>query len=383
MPLWKGNISYVQHPNARFLTDSEKKVISEWYEGGMKQGEETDSLIYTRSLLKPFLGEPDMVISLAEPLIIPGDNEEHYMLIKIPYKLDEEVSIRAIEFESQQRKFIHHVGFFVVKQRDGYPDLTKGEDRFYYPISNNEINDIKRVERDFNALAKLNIVPSGSPAFWEIMKLKSAWQNGMIPPVFPDSMGFVLPKQGAIIIDAIHYLGTPIELKDSIRFNIYLNKTSVSREAISVSLGNGSISQIEPPLIIEPEAIQRHHSRVKLPADMSLFDVSPHMHELGREFIAFAITPNQDTIPLVKIDDWDFSWQDAYRFNPMLHLPKGSEIYFQGLFDNTSNNPKNPSSPPRRVGYSMMKHDEMLELIITFFEYKDGDEYKYLDIPNK
>lgn len=383
MPLWKGDISFRRHANARYLSKEEKSLIAEWYDQGMPKGDTTAPLSYNYSLLKPILGEPDMVFELDSPLVIPGDNEEHYMLLKIPYEIDEHLPIKAIEFESDHRSLIHHCGFFVVRQRNSYPNLNDGDDRFYYPITYNEINEINRVERDFNALAKLNIVPPGKLDFWNIMTVKSAWQNGMIPPIFPDSMGFVFPKKGAIIIDAIHYLGTPEEIKDNIKFNIYLHDEPIARKAISVSLGNGPISTIEPPLIIEPEAIQRHHSKAILPGDMSLFDISPHMHELGKEFVAYAIRPNGDTIPLVKINDWDFSWQDAYRFNPMLHLPQGSEIYFEGLFDNTSNNPKNPSSPPRKVGYSMMKHDEMLEMIITFFEYQPGDETRVLDIPNK
>lgn len=380
MPLWKGDVQYRKHSNARSLSEAEKSIITKWVDSGMAEGGETPKLKFDHSLLKPVLGPPDLVLELDSALLVPGDNEEHYMLIKIPYELDSTVSIRAIEFESGHRPLIHHVGFFVLEQRDNYPDLSEGLDRFYYPITLDEKTQAKQVDRDYNALAKLNLVPSGKLDFWDIMKIKSAWQNGMIPPVFADSMGFEMPKKGAIVIDAIHYLGTPDDVLDNIKFNIYFNKTSVGREALSVSLGNGSISGIEPPLIIEPEKIQRHHSRVRLPADMSLFDISPHMHELGREFLAFAVLPTNDTIPLVRINDWDFGWQDAFRFNPMIHLPKGSEIYFEGLFDNTSDNPKNPSIPPRRVGYSMMKHDEMLEMIITFFEYQPGDETRMLEL---
>ena len=36
--------------------------------------------------------------------------------------------------------------------------------------------------------------------------------------------------------------------------------------------------------------------------DISLLTINPHMHLLGKSFLAYAITLNNDTIPLIKID---------------------------------------------------------------------------------
>ena len=35
------------------------------------------------------------------------------------------------------------------------------------------------------------------------------------------------------------------------------------------------------------------------------------------------LEPNGDTIPLIKIDDWNFRWQYFYTFKKILHLPAG------------------------------------------------------------
>ena len=39
---------------------------------------------------------------------------------------------------------------------------------------------------------------------------------------------------------------------------------------------------------------------------MSVF---PHMHLLGKDLICYAVTPSNDTINLIKINNWNFEWQ--------------------------------------------------------------------------
>jgi hypothetical protein len=53
----------------------------------------------------------------------------------------------------------------------------------------------------------------------------------------------------------------------------------------------------------------------------------------------------------------------------------------EAVFDNTLRNPNNPFDPPRdigerleRGGASMRTTDEMLQFIITYMEYRPGDE---------
>jgi hypothetical protein len=50
-------------------------------------------------------------------------------------------------------------------------------------------------------------------------------------------------------------------------------------------------------------------------------------------------------------------------------------------YDNTTSNPNNPFSPPRTIserfdrgGASMRTTDEMLQFIITYMPYQEGDE---------
>ncbi|MGB3586366.1 MAG: cytochrome c, partial [Tunicatimonas sp.] len=92
------------------------------------------------------------------------------------------------------------------------------------------------------------------------------------------------------------------------------------------------------------------------------------MHTLGQSFIAYAITPAGETIPLVRINDWDFNWQSTYVFREPLTIPERSIIYAEGAYDNTSNNPENPNVPPKTVTYGWNTTDEMMNLIMYYLD---------------
>jgi hypothetical protein len=116
--------------------------------------------------------------------------------------------------------------------------------------------------------------------------------------------------------------------------------------------------------------------------DISVLTINPHMHLLGKTFLAYAVLPQGDTLPLIRIPRWDFRWQYFYTFERILKLPRGTTIHAEGVFDNTAANPNNPFSPPREVreqGASMRSTDEMFQCIITMMPYQEGDEDIRLD----
>lgn len=113
---------------------------------------------------------------------------------------------------------------------------------------------------------------------------------------------------------------------------------------------------------------------------MSLLTINPHMHLLGKTFLAYALTPQKDTIPLIRINKWDFRWQYFYTFKTAIKIPGGSTIHVEGTYDNTEKNINNPYFPPQVIidrgdkFDSMKTTNEMLQFIITFMEYQEGDE---------
>jgi hypothetical protein len=119
-------------------------------------------------------------------------------------------------------------------------------------------------------------------------------------------------------------------------------------------------------------------SEFKLPKAISVLTINPHMHLLGKRFLAYAVTPANDTIHLIRINDWDFRWQYAYTFRHMLVLPKDAVIHVEAVMDNTAANRNNPYDPPRSARAPLTGHmrttDEMLQFFVNYVDSSPGDE---------
>ena len=63
----------------------------------------------------------------------------------------------------------------------------------------------------------------------------------------------------------------------------------------------------------------------------------------------WATLPDGTSTWLVHIADWDVNWQAVYRYREPLFLPNGTRITMRWSFDNSVDNVRNPSHPPRRV----------------------------------
>jgi hypothetical protein len=105
-----------------------------------------------------------------------------------------------------------------------------------------------------------------------------------------------------------------------------------------------------------------------------MFSIAPHQHLLGQSFKLWAVTPEQDSIPLCYVPSWDFRWQLLYNFNNFLILPQGTVIHAEATYDNTVNNPNNPSNPPKNVYYGESSYDEMFKYFMNLLVYQPGDE---------
>jgi hypothetical protein len=111
-----------------------------------------------------------------------------------------------------------------------------------------------------------------------------------------------------------------------------------------------------------------------VPFAISLYGIAPHCHKLGTHWTVYAVTPQNDTINLIKINDWDFNWQGAYQFKQLLKIPAGSVLHAFAGYDNTTNNPSNPNSPPQTVTWGEGTADEMFYLPFLYLPYFPGDE---------
>jgi uncharacterized protein (TIGR03437 family) len=86
---------------------------------------------------------------------------------------------------------------------------------------------------------------------------------------------------------------------------------------------------------------------------------------LAKEAKLTATLPNGEVRILLWIRDWDFAWQDQYMFKDLVPLPRGTRLDGELTYDNSVDNLRNPSNPPKRVTWGEQSLDEMGSLILS------------------
>jgi hypothetical protein len=89
---------------------------------------------------------------------------------------------------------------------------------------------------------------------------------------------------------------------------------------------------------------------------------------------ATATLPDGTIQPLLWIQNWDFNWQDRYNYRKPFLLPKGTRMDVRLVYDNSADNPRNPSSPPKRVLWGEQSFDEMGSVTLQVVAVHKQDE---------
>ena len=149
------------------------------------------------------------------------------------------------------------------------------------------------------------------------------WVPGNEGVKFPEGTGKKIVKGTDLILN-IHYSPTSKALQDKSSIQLYFTKSPVEREVKTMTLRENDISN--QPFFIPADSQPTFYISYKVEKDISLISVMPHMHFLGKSFAALASTPDGETIPLIKIENWDFNWQSTYLYKNLLKIPAGSVI---------------------------------------------------------
>jgi hypothetical protein len=198
------------------------------------------------------------------------------------------------------------------------------------------------------------------------------WAVGGQPAFFPEGLALSLPRGSDLVVQYhFHPTGKPEAEKSKIGF--YFAKKTPERTLAriqmppSYSLFSGrDIPPGEKDFIIRDTYI--------IPVAVDAVGVSAHAHYLATKMRMTATLPDGEVKTLLWIKDWDFAWQDKYFFKQLQPLPEGTRLDVELHWDNSSDNPRNPSSPPIRVTWGEESKDEMgsVSLIAVAHDEKEA-----------
>ncbi|HLH43371.1 MAG TPA: cytochrome c [Bryobacteraceae bacterium] len=333
MPPWHAAHGYGDFQGERRLSDAQITAIGEWVKQGMPEGDPAKMPkipVFTEGW---HLGKPDLVLQMPAAFDLPASGPDVYRNFVIPTGLTEDKWVRAVEFRPSARKVVHHVLYAYVaggslKNRDG-----------------------KDGKPGFGGMGTVGVVPGQAGGGL------GGWAVGNTPVFLPDGLAWPLPKGSDFVLQMhFHLTGKPESERSTI--GIYFADKAPERKMFGLQVPAlfGFGSGIDIPAGAKAYAIE---DSVTLPVDVLAYSAGAHAHYVGKEMKATATLPDGTVQPLLWIPDWDFAWQDRYNYAKPVFLPKGARIDVKLTYDNSSDNPRNPNNPPKRVLWGEQSFDEM------------------------
>ena len=170
----------------------------------------------------------------------------------------------------------------------------------------------------------------------------------------------VTPKTDLLLTTHVKTTGKKIDLQ--LQIGLYYDR--VKREE---GAGKAAVVRLEHRGAIEiptGAAETTLEDSVTIPQALNVTAIYPRAHFLARSFDAYAKTPGGKQVWLLSIAKWDVDWLEVYRYKRAVTLPKGSIIHWKVTYDNSAENPHNPSDPPATVHGGTGAKDEADTLML-------------------
>lgn len=344
MPPWPGDPNYRHYAEERVLKQSEIDDIVSWVNNGSPEGD------VNKAPSKPVYSKESKIGAYDLKVKIPtytstAKTGDIYRCFSIPTNLPANKYMAAVEIVPGNPKIVHHVLVF--------QDTTATTDN---------------LDKADPLPGYTNFGGTGS----NTSILMAPYVPGAEPVVFPNGTGVKMYKNARIILQ-IHYpAGTDTE-KDSTYLVIrFTTQPNIREVFIAPILNHGNITN--GPFSIAKDQVKTFYQSYTVPIDVTLLSIMPHMHLIGKSTKVFAKPTSGDTIPLVRIKDWDFHWQGQYRFQFLQKIAAGTKVQSIVSYDNTINNPNQPSNPTKAVTLGEATTSEMMLTYFYYMTYQTGDE---------
>ncbi len=267
------------------------------------------------------LGEPDLVVSLAEPYTVAAGRGVEYRNFALPIDIPAPRWVRAVDVR---------------------PDAAARTSIQRARITLDDTGTGRRLEEDQDTPGYPGLAPDDGrfpPGDFLV------WSGGR--RTAPPAGGFawrIDPGTDLLLQLGLRLREQPVEVQASV--GLYFADQPPARRAVGIVLDAPAldIPAGEPAHVVEDRYI--------LPVAVEVAGVYAYLHRLGTAVEVMAEVADGTAPGLLRIDDWRFDWQDGYRYAEPVRLPAGTLLRARFRFDNSAANPQNPSNPPVRVRYT-------------------------------
>ena len=344
MPPWRAEPASYPYKDSRRLTDDELATIQAWVKAGMPQGDPAKTPAPPKFTDGWQLGTPDLIVKMEKGFTVPAEGADIYRYQRIPLNLPDDKWVQAIELRPSARKVVHHVLYFA-----------------------DSSDEAKKIEADQDAGA----ASGASMRFTRSMIPLGGIAVGGQPHLLPGGLALQLPR-GTDLMFQYHFHPIGKEETEQSTIGLYFAKKAPDHTLANVQLPV-TYSLFSGLDIAPGNRDFRIHDSFVLPVDVQAVSIGAHAHYIGKTMKMTATFPNGSVKTLLDIKDWDFAWQDRYFFENTVLLPKGTKLESEVSWDNSEENPKNPSRPPIQVRWGEQTKDEMGAVTLQVYPAAESD----------
>jgi hypothetical protein len=337
MPPWLPSEPAFQHEMK--LTAPEIALLGRWAEAGAPEGDPRATPAPPQFTEGWTLGKPDLEAEMPAAFNVPVEGPDLYQCFVIHAPSPRDRWVRALDIHPGNSRVVHHVILFQDTTRTARQRDTGGGYSCF-----------------------------GTPGFLPARGL-GGWTPGALPARNPDDIPELL-HAGADLVLQIHYHPTGKPETDRTRLALYFTDQAPTRRLMDIPLGS---SRIDIPPGERTYKVTDHFT---VPVDVDAIGVIPHAHYVCRSMYAYAVLPGGERRTLLRIPEWNFNWQQQYRYAAPIRLPEDTDVVMEFTYDNSDANPHNPNHPPARVRWGPGTTDEMagLHIEVVPVDASDADE---------
>jgi hypothetical protein len=388
MPPWGADPKFGTFRNDNSLSQKEIDILSAWAEGGAPKGEDAD-LPPVPALASGWTaaaiggGEPDYVIEMMKPFLVPAEGElpNINFYTPIPFKTDR--FSRLLEARPGNRSLVHHYTVAVMDLPEGSKLNDLGE--LIYADGTKQNDQEKKLTADAAAAAA---PPARRPTNFKQIVDYVPGRSAI--PARTNDIGFRIPA-GKYVQFGMHYQPTGRPELDQSKLGIWFNSNTNVQELYRESIGTALPTSSDRTEFYRVEGKTELFDRRKMrgrhedywppvPAmassyavvgataisePITLYGFTPHMHLRGKDMRWVLTLPDGREETLLNIPKYDFNWQTYYELAEPRKIPAGSTITNVAHYDNTPGNRYNPA-PDKEVFWSEQSWDEMFLPYVTY-----------------
>ena len=344
MPPSKPEPGYNDFLGQRRLLPRELALLQRWAATGAPKGNTADIPPVPRITPGWQLGTPDLVLTMP-PYELQASGTDIFRIFVVPIPTSVSRFVRGLEFRPGKTNVVHHANIRVVR--------TPASRRL----------DEEEPGPGYDGLLSHSAqYPDGHFL---------AWTPGQAAPLLPKGLAWRIDPGTDLVVE-LHLQPTGKREVVAPSIGLYFGNDPPERTPAMLRLGRQNM---------DIPAGERHYvvtDSFVLPVPVSVLALQPHAHHRAREVRGTATLPDGTTQSLIYIPDWDFRWQQVYRYASPLALPRGTTVAMHYVYDNSINNPRNVTQP-QRVIWGQRSADEMGDLWLQVLTRNDRDYQTLLD----